>query len=138
MGESRWYHAGLRFQCSECGDCCTGSPGHVLVNSDEIEKLATHVGETVAVFETKYVRQVGARKSLIEYSNGDCVFFDGLTRKCTLYEARPLQCRTWPFWESNVSSPQAWKRTCEVCPGSGQGTLFPADKILHQISVVKL
>ena len=92
---------------------------------------------SVADFEQKYVRQVGIRKSLIEYANGDCVFFDGKARKCTVYDARPRQCRTWPFWQSNVATKEAWKQTCEVCPGSGKGKLHPVEQILHQISIVK-
>ena len=61
------------------------------------------------------------RKSLVEYENGDCVFFDGQSRGCTVYEDRPRQCRTWPFWESNIRNEAAWKDTCESCPGSGKG-----------------
>src|SRR3990172_7081258 len=95
-----WFQDGLRFQCTECGDCCTGAPGYVWVGRDEIAELAEHLGVSVADFERKYVRRVGSRKSLIEYANGDCVFFDGASRKCTVYQARPLQCRTWPFWQS--------------------------------------
>ncbi len=93
---------------------------------------------SVAEFEERYVRRVGIRKSLVEYANGDCVFFDGHARKCTVYDARPRQCRTWPFWQSNVASEEAWQQTCEVCPGSGNGKLHSAEQVLHQISIVKL
>jgi uncharacterized protein len=138
MDEKPWYASGLRFECTGCGDCCTGAPGFVWVNREEIEDLARHLGMTVADFEAEYVRKVGIRKSLIEYENGDCVFFDGSSRKCTVYGARPRQCRTWPFWGSNVATPEAWKQTCQACPGSGKGKLHSADQILHQISIVKL
>ena len=79
---------------------------------------------SVEEFEDEYVRQVGVRKSLVEYENGDCVFFDNKSRKCSVYDARPRQCRTWPFWDSNIRTPEAWADTCEVCPGSGQGQLY--------------
>jgi Fe-S-cluster containining protein len=138
MAENPWYEKGLRFECSECGDCCTGAPGYVWVVREEIEQLAAHLGLSVPEFESKYVRRVGIRKSLVEYSNGDCVFFDTKARNCSVYEARPKQCRTWPFWQSNVATPEAWKHTCEVCPGSGKGKLHSLDHIVHQISVVKL
>ncbi len=98
-----WYKDGLRFKCTGCGDCCTGAPGYVWVNKVEIAALASQVGMAIAEFEAKYVRDVGVRKSLKEYSNGDCVFFDGKTRKCRVYSARPRQCRTWPFWDSNFA-----------------------------------
>jgi Fe-S-cluster containining protein len=96
------------------------------------------VGETVEEFERKYVRRVGIRRTLIEYSNGDCVFFDGQTRKCTVYEDRPRQCKTWPFWDSNVRTEQAWRETCEACPGSGRGQLYPIEKILESVAVIKI
>lgn len=138
MDEKPWFQKGLRFECTQCGDCCTGAPGYVWVNHEEIDALAKELGLSTADFEQKYVRRVGIRKSLIEYANGDCVFFDPTARKCTVYNARPRQCRTWPFWDSNVKSPDAWKQTCQVCPGSGKGKLHAVEQILHQISVVKL
>jgi len=133
-----WYHAGLKFTCSQCGDCCTGAPGHVWVNNEEIATLAEHEGLEVEAFEEQFVRRVGARKSLIEFPNGDCVFFDGQTRKCTVYDARPRQCRTWPFGDSNLKTPEDWKHTCSVCPGSGQGQLHSLDSIESQRRVVKV
>jgi len=138
MSERPWFHDGLRFECTQCGNCCTGAPGYVWVNKEEIEALAKRLGLTVDDFEGQYVRRVGVRKSLIEYENGDCVFFDGQARRCTVYEDRPRQCRTWPFWDSNVRTEKAWKETCQVCPGSGQGTLVPVEKIIAQLAVIKI
>ena len=135
-GQLPWFHKGLRFKCTQCGDCCTGAPGYVWVNREEIAALAAHLGLDVADFEAKYVRKVGVRKSLIEYPNGDCVFLKD--RKCSVYEARPRQCRTWPFWESNLRSEEAWQRTCEVCPGSGKGQVVPVEEILRQLAIVKV
>ncbi len=125
-----WYAEGLRFSCTACGHCCTGGPGYVWVNHEEISALALAVGlGSEAEFEQLYVRNIGRRKSLREYANGDCVFLDGLTRRCAVYEARPRQCRTWPFWNSNIRTPQDWQRTCEVCPGSGRGQLHSLEEI---------
>ena len=138
MDEKPWYKDGLQFECTGCGDCCTGAPGYVWVTRDEIEQLAAQLKMSVADFEETFVRKVGIRKSLVEYDNGDCVFFDSDARKCTVYEARPRQCRTWPFWGSNVENKAAWNRTSQACPGCNQGKLHSADTILHQISVVRL
>ena len=138
MEEQPWYRDGLRFQCTQCGDCCTGAAGYVWVNKDEIEAMARRLALSVEEFEKTYVRKVGIRKSLIEYDNGDCVFFDNETRHCGVYEDRPRQCRTWPFWDANVRTPQAWKETCSVCPGSGKGTLVPVEKIIEQLKVIRL
>ncbi len=70
-----WFHDGLKFTCTGCGDCCTGEPGYVWVNKAEIAALAGALGVDVAEFERRYVRKVGIRKSLIEWGNGDCIFF---------------------------------------------------------------
>ena len=37
-----WYDAGLKFQCTRCGACCTGAPGYVWVNGEEIARLAAY------------------------------------------------------------------------------------------------
>lgn len=127
-----WYEGGLRFECTQCGDCCGGAPGYVWVNQAEIDALAERLEMDVEAFEKKFVRSVGVRRSLRELRNGDCVFLDPTERKCTVYEQRPRQCRTWPFWDSNLKNPAAWARTCEVCPGSGRGKLYQLDHIEQQ------
>ena len=133
-----WYKDGLRFTCSGCGDCCTGGEGYVWVNNEEVAKMASLVRLSVEDFEAEYVRKVGVRKSLIEYENGDCVFFDNKSRKCAVYSARPRQCRTWPFWDSNLRTPEAWAETCKVCPGSGQGRLYQLEEIQEQAAEIRL
>ena len=138
MNDSAWFKDGLRFQCTGCGDCCTGAPGYVWVNAEEIAALAERLEMDVDRFERKYVRRVGVRRSLVEFPNGDCVFFDTESRKCTVYEQRPRQCKTWPFWDSNLRTPEAWKETCEVCPGSGRGKLIGVEEILRQSQVLRL
>ena len=133
-----WYADGLKFQCTGCGDCCTGAPGYVWLNQADTEALAAEVGLSVVEFERRYVRNVGVRKTLKERKNYDCVFFDGETRKCTVYKARPRQCRTWPFWDSNLRTPETWAATCEVCPGSGTGKLYQLEMIEQQRAVIRV
>jgi Fe-S-cluster containining protein len=137
-GDQPWYSDGLQFQCTGCGDCCTGAPGYVWVNQAEIDALAQRLGMEVDAFERKYVREVGVRRTLKERKNYDCVFLDAETRKCTVYEHRPRQCRTWPFWNSNLKSPEAWQQTCEVCPGSGKGKLYSIELIEQQREVINI
>ncbi|PQO38121.1 YkgJ family cysteine cluster protein [Blastopirellula marina] len=133
-----WYQDGLQFECSQCGDCCTGGPGYVWVNDAEIEALAKETGMTVPQFESVYVRQVGLRKSLKEYSTGDCVFLDTEKRGCTVYPARPRQCKTWPFWDSNIRTPEDWQATCDFCPGSGTGRLYTLEEIQDRASKIRI
>lgn len=133
-----WYHNGLRFRCTGCGGCCTGAPGYVWVTKGEIEVLAAGLGMSVAAFEKKYVRLVGVRKSLLEYGNGDCVFFDAPARRCTVYALRPRQCRTWPFWASNLRSPETWAEMADRCPGANRGPLVPLAKIQANLGAVNV
>jgi Fe-S-cluster containining protein len=138
MEKLPWFQDGLRFECTQCGNCCTGAPGYVWVNQEEIDALAGHFGLSVEAFERKYVRRVGVRRSLMELPNGDCVFFDGESRRCTVYGLRPRQCRTWPFWHSNVHSEEAWAETCQACPGSGHGQLYPVEEVVRQVKVFRV
>jgi Fe-S-cluster containining protein len=66
------------------------------------------------------------RLSLKEKSNLDCIFWK---EGCSVYEARPLQCRSFPFWPSVLRSPQAWKAAAMDCPGMGRGNHHSADII---------
>jgi uncharacterized protein len=132
-----WYKDGLRFTCTQCGDCCTGEPGYVWVSDEELAALAEHRGEGVEEVRDLYTRRTPRGRTLREKANGDCVFYDRQAG-CTVYPVRPAQCRTWPFWESNVATPADWERTCAVCPGSGQGELISAEEITRRLKVIRL
>jgi Fe-S-cluster containining protein len=132
-----WYRDGLRFRCTQCGHCCTGAPGFVWVNDAELADIAAQLDAPVAEVRDRFSRAVGDKRSLRERPNGDCVFYDR-AKGCTVYAARPRQCRTWPFWEHNVRTPEAWEETCNVCPGSGRGDLIPAEEITRRIRVIRL
>jgi hypothetical protein len=132
-----WYHDGLRFRCTRCGLCCTGEPGHVWVNDDELAAISAFRDEPLAETTALYARRAGRGLSLREKANGDCVFYDR-AQGCTIYPVRPRQCRTWPFWESNVATPAAWEETCRLCPGSGQGDLISAEEITRRVQVIRL
>ncbi len=125
-----WYRDGLGFACTQCGDCCTGAPGYVWVDPDEIARLAEHRGETLEQFSKRFVRRVGNRYSLVEKPGGDCIFWSR-EAGCTVYPARPVQCRTWPFWPENIADRESWGRVCRACPGSGAegGRLFTVEEI---------
>ena len=132
-----WYSDGLKFTCTQCGKCCTGAPGYVWVNDDEIAALARHRGEQLREFVAAYTRAARGKRTLREKANGDCVFWEA-GRGCTVYPVRPRQCRTWPFWKSNVETPEAWDRAVEICPGSGEGELIPAEEITRRVKVIDM
>jgi uncharacterized protein len=135
--EGPWYRDGLRFTCTRCGHCCTGEPGFVWVSDDEIDAIAAFRRQTRGEILGLYTKVAQRKRSLREKENGDCVFYEQ-GAGCTIYDVRPRQCRTWPFWESNIRSPQAWEGTTRICPGSGQGELIPADEITRRLKVIKL
>jgi Fe-S-cluster containining protein len=132
-----WYKDGLHFTCTRCGHCCSGEPGFVWVDDDDLAALAEHRGETLDEVKALYTRMTTRGRTLREKSNGDCIFYDR-QKGCTVYPVRPPQCRTWPFWESNVATPQAWEHTCDVCPGSGQGELISAEEITRRLKIIRL
>ncbi len=133
---SPWYRDGLAFTCTRCGNCCTGAPGYVWVSHDEIRQIAEFRGEGVQEFSSRFVRRVQNRYSLIEKPGGDCIFWDKKAG-CTVYQARPVQCRTWPFWPENVESAESWAGVCQVCPGSGHGRVYSVEEILSEVAKVE-
>jgi Fe-S-cluster containining protein len=129
MSNEPWYAPGLQFQCTQCGDCCTGSPGFVWVSDDELAAIAAHLGRPVGEVRLLDTRPAQGKTSLREYPNGDCLYFNPATRGCNIYPVRPKQCRTWPFWRQNISTPEGWARTCQSCPGAGKGTFVPWEDV---------
>lgn len=130
---SAWYAKGLRFACTQCGSCCGGEPGNVYVSDSEIAALADRLGLDEAAFRRRYTRTIHRRRqsaviSLIEKPNNDCVFYDRQSG-CTVYQDRPQQCRTWPFWRSNLQSSEDWAEAAADCPGIGRGEVVPASTI---------
>jgi Fe-S-cluster containining protein len=124
-----WWEGGLRFACTQCGNCCSGPPGAVWVDEAEERAIAGDLGVDAADFRERFTRRIGSRRSLVEVKDGDrhdCVFLvrdsDGKAR-CRVYRARPRQCRTWPFWPENLASPEAWDdiRRRVPCPGMESG-----------------
>ncbi len=146
--EKVWYEQGLKFTCTTCGNCCTGGPGYVWLSDEEIGRLAVHLGLTVAETTERYCRRLYGKWSLNEVRGPgggyDCVFLKEVKpprtnrrgeaivqakRVCGIYQARPLQCRTWPFWPENLESRAAWQQETRKCPGMNTGRHYDRDQI---------
>jgi Fe-S-cluster containining protein len=123
-----WYVDGLCFACQACGGCCGGAPGFVWVDGGELTELAAYLGMVREEFYRQYMRRLWRGMSLKEKYNYDCILLDS-DGHCRVYEARPLQCRTWPFWPSNLASPEDWEQAARRCPGMGQGPLYTFEMI---------
>src|SRR5579872_3291265 len=116
MVDEPWYKTGLRFGCTQCGQCCTGAPGYVWLEEKEIEEISSHLQLSKEFFLRRYTRKVGGRIALIEDPrNFDCVFLKG--KKCQIYGLRPRQCRTFPWWKENLESPESWAEAAKRCEG---------------------
>lgn len=137
-----WYRDGLRFECTMCGNCCTGPEGVVWFSREEGRAMAAELGVAESDFYRDFARTVDNRWSLrereLEDGRRDCILLDRASVPgkvvCGVYRARPTQCRTWPFWAENLTSRRAWEaaKRRTPCPGMDQGALVPIERIRIQ------
>jgi Fe-S-cluster containining protein len=89
--------------CATCeGRCCTGESGYIYVSKAEIIKIAQLLEMDINEFGVKYLFKKGYKYSIKERKVDDsyeCVFYDKEKNGCQIYEARPSQCKTFPFWD---------------------------------------
>ncbi|MDR1868907.1 MAG: YkgJ family cysteine cluster protein [Treponema sp.] len=131
MTDTSFFSAGLKFSCKRCSACCRYEAGFVYLSKNDMEKLTGELKTDSENFIKSYCRWVTDRRgkevlSLREKGNKDCIFWD---KCCKIYDARPLQCRTFPFWESIVSSAQSWEIAASGCPGMNSGKLHTGKAI---------
>lgn len=103
--------------CDSCmGNCCIGESGNIWINNTEIDKLAKYLGLTLEQIKEKYIEKRGYKYSIRElklsFDNYACVFFDLEKRGCSIYEFRPIQCRTFPFWDYFKKNIDEVKQEC--------------------------
>ena len=131
-----WFVGGLRFKCTGCGKCCTGPSGSVNLSQVDLERLANFLHQPVGTFVRKYTRTTKGPRVLIDRADShDCVFL--IDKTCTVYEARPTQCRTYPWWLSNTHDRQSWDETAGQCEGinyPGAPIISPSE-ILEQCRI---
>lgn len=123
-----FWKTGIRFECQETGRCCTsrGEYGYIYLTLDDRRRLAAHLGMATAHFTRRYCTTTDGHVHL-KNPDRDCGFLDG--KRCTVYEGRPAQCRTWPFWPENMNA-RVWRdEIVTFCPGIGKGPLVDAKTI---------
>ncbi len=89
-----------RYDCSKCpGYCC--SYDQIEVSDFDVKRLAKHLDMTPDAAEKKYTKiddgKVILRHHADESFTSICIFFDSEHRRCSVYEARPRTCRTYPY-----------------------------------------
>jgi Fe-S-cluster containining protein len=111
----------MRFACQPgCVRCCE-QQGFVYLTEDDIVRLAAHLNLGTAEFEKRYVYRTKNVRRLRVPRYAQCEFLkDG---GCSVHAAKPMQCRTFPFWPELLESRQAWHKTGKWCPGIGKGEL---------------
>lgn len=104
----------------------------------EIKLIAEFLQIPIRQLKRDYLKRVGLRTSIVEDPlTKDCIFLretHGLTgidgrKRCAIYTVRPSQCRSWPFWPSNLASGKAWNETTRKCPGVNRGRLHDCGEI---------
>ena len=105
-------------KCESCeGRCCTGESGYIYVSQDEILALATLLKLETDDFIEQYLYKKGykySHKEVVHEGSYDCIFYNRASNGCGVYEARPTQCRTFPFWDYFKQRVDELK---DECPG---------------------
>jgi Fe-S-cluster containining protein len=124
----------LRFECTGCGQCCSnrGEYSHVYVNAEEVNALARFLGLLPMEFRSRYTfeDEYGWTQLFLEES---CTFLEPGTRRCRVYPARPIQCRTFPFWGELIEGGRWTAEARSLCEGVGRGQLHSIEEIERNI-----
>lgn len=131
-----WWHQGIQFQCQGSGKCCVSRDGYgyVYVTLEDRRRFAKHFGITTQEFTKKYCDKDEGIWKLRDFDE-NCRFLDG--KKCSVYEARPTQCRTWPFWPEVLNARTWSKEVAAYCPGVGKGKVWSKEEIEAQLKEQK-
>jgi Fe-S-cluster containining protein len=97
----------------------------VYLTLEDRQRMAATLGIPTRQFTREYCVKADGYFHLVN-RGPDCLFLEG--GRCSVYEGRPTQCRTWPFWPENMKA-KKWNAIAAFCPGIGQGDTVPAERI---------
>ena len=131
----KFYENGIKFECQGSSNCCVsrGTYGFVYLSSNDLKRLSKYFSISNMQFINKFCDRTDGYLHLKEINkNGNCQFLKGT--KCSIYKARPVACRSWPFWKENMNAKTWNKKIINFCPGIGKGKLFSLSKIETKIN----
>ena len=124
------YSKGMRFQCQRSSNCCVsrGSYDFVYLSKKDILRLSKYTDLSIKDFIKLYCEKTYGFVHFKERrKNSECQFLE--KKRCSIYKARPTQCRTWPFWAENMNAKKWNKEIINFCPGIGKGKIISDSKI---------
>ena len=118
----------VRFECvQDCSACCELSGGFVFLSTEEAQAIAAYLNLDAELFLQLFTIETDGQLILRDGEDEHCVFLE--EGRCMIYEVRPEQCRTYPFWPENMKTKAHWNLTKKMCPGIGRGRLFSREEI---------
>jgi Fe-S-cluster containining protein len=130
MDSKPWYDKGLRFKCTQCGNCCRnhGEYTYVSLSAVELRDIPPYLGLSRQDFLARYCVTEPGYHPTLRMDQPACPFLNAEGR-CDIYPVRPKQCRTWPFWTENLVE-ETWNGPVkDCCPGIDQGELHSREHI---------
>ena len=130
MTNNKDYQDGIKFECQGSSNCCVsrGSYGYVYLSNKDILRLSKFTNLRFKDFINLYCDETDGFTHLKEINkNGSCQFLN--KKKCSVYKARPTQCRTWPFWSENMKAKTWNDDISKFCPGINKGKRINKKKI---------
>ena len=126
--KQEWWASGVRFECQGSGQCCVshGEFGYVYMTAIDRRRMAAVLKIPTRQFTREYCVKKDGWFILRDFDK-DCRFLKD--KRCTVYEGRPSQCRTWPFWPENMNSKTWHKEIASFCPGIGKGPVRSPQEI---------
>ncbi len=122
---------GLRFECTGCGECCR-RPGPVYFSGGDLDRAARFLGLSGPAFRRRYGVYHLNGTPAVDPGAAACPFL-GDDDRCSIYEARPTQCRTFPFWPETARRRRSWEAAARGCEGIGRGPVHPPEEIERAI-----
>ncbi len=88
------------YDCTKCPGYCCSYP-LIALDKRDVQRLGRHHGKTfeearAAFTEEAYGRKYAMKRKKDVHYGKICQFFDTSERRCTVYEARPKVCRSYP------------------------------------------